>query len=250
MREKIALITGASSGIGWATAEAFAAEGVQLILCGRRESRLKALQNLLKVPSHVLVFDVADKKAVFDQIHSLPKAFSSIDILINNAGNAHGLSPVHEADLRDWEAMIDSNVKGLMYVTKAVLPSMVERKSGHIINLGSIAAKEVYPNGSVYCSSKYAVDAFSQGLRIDLNPIGIKVSAIHPGLVDTEFSVVRFKGDQQKANRVYEGLKPLSAQDVADVICYMAKAPEHVNIADLLLLPNAQANTYVNYRKP
>lgn len=250
MRGKIALITGASSGIGWATAETFAAEGVHLILCGRRESRLKALQNLLKVPSHVLVFDVADKKAVFDQIHSLPKAFSSIDILINNAGNAHGLSPAHEADLSDWEAMIDSNIKGLMYITKAILPSMVSRKSGHIINLGSIAAKEVYPNGSVYCSSKHAVDAFSQGLRIDLNPLGIKVSTIHPGLVDTEFSLVRFKGDQQKADRVYEGLRPLSAQDVADVICYMAKAPEHVNIADLLLLPNAQANTYVNHRKP
>lgn len=249
MRGKVALITGASSGIGWATAEVFAAEGVHLILCGRRESRLKELQNLLEVPSQVLVFDVADKKAVFDQIHSLPKAFSSIDVLINNAGNAHGLNPVHTADLNDWDAMIDSNVKGLMYVTKAIIPSMAARKSGHIINLGSIAGKEVYPNGSVYCSSKFAVDAFTQGLRLDLNPLGIKVSAIHPGLVNTEFSAIRFKGDQQKADRVYEGLKPLSAQDVANVICYMAKTPDHVNIADLLLLPNAQANTYVNHRK-
>ena len=249
MKGKIVLITGASSGIGWATAEQFSAAGARLILCGRRKERLEALQSQLKTPCHLLVFDVSDKKAVFEKIGSLPKAFSSVDILINNAGNAHGLNPVHEANLNDWDAMIDSNVKGLMYVTKAVLPSMVSRKTGHIINIGSIAGKEVYPNGSVYCSSKFAVDAFTKGLRMDLNALGIKVGAIHPGMVNTEFSEIRFKGDKSKAAQVYEGLTPLSAKDVADVICYMAQAPDHVNLADILLLPKAQANTYVNHRK-
>ncbi|MGB1362743.1 MAG: SDR family NAD(P)-dependent oxidoreductase [Flavobacteriaceae bacterium] len=224
-------------------------EGARLILCGRRENRLKKLQAQLDTPSHLLVFDVGDRKKVFEKINSLPEAFSSIDILINNAGNAHGLNPVHKADLNDWDAMIDSNVKGLMYVTKAVLPSMISRKTGHIINLGSIAGKEVYPNGSVYCSSKFAVDAFTQGLRLDLNSLGIKVSAIHPGMVDTEFSEVRFKGDKDKASQVYEGLRPLHAKDVADVILYMVQAPEHVNVADVLLLPKAQANTYMSHRK-
>ena len=170
--------------------------------------------------------------------------------MIYNAGNAHGLNPVHKANLNDWDAMIDSNVKGLMYVTKAVLPSMISRKTGHIINLGSIAGKEVYPNGSVYCSSKFAVDAFTQGLRLDLNSLGIKVSVIHPGMVDTEFSEVRFKGDKDKASQVYEGLRPLHAKDVADVILYMVQAPEHVNVADVLLLPKAQANTYMSHREP
>jgi len=249
MKGKNIMITGASSGIGRSVAEALAAKGGHLILCGRRENRLKELQAQLDTPSHLLVFDVGDRKTVFEKINSLPDAFSSIDILINNAGNAHGLNPIHKADLNDWDAMIDSNVKGLMYVTKAVLPSMVSKKTGHIINLGSIAGKEVYPNGSVYCSSKFAVDAFTQGLRLDLNPLGIKVSAIHPGLVDTEFSKVRFKGDKYKATQVYKGLTPLQAKDVADVILFMAQAPEHVNIADVLLLPKAQANTYVTHRK-
>ena len=249
MKEKNIMITGASSGIGWAAAEAFAAEGARLILCGRRENRLKKLQAQLNTPSHLLVFDVGDRKKVFEKINSLPETFSSIDILINNAGNAHGLNPVHKADLNDWDAMIDSNVKGLMYVTKAVLPTMVSRNTGHIINLGSIAGKEVYPNGSVYCSSKFGVDAFTQGLRLELSHLGIKVSAINPGLVNTEFSEVRFKGDKSKASKVYEGLTPLQAKDVADFILYMAKAPDHVNIADVLLLPKSQANTYVAHRE-
>jgi len=250
MREKVVMITGASSGIGWATAQKMAEQGAQLILCGRREDRLKELQSQLDTPSHILVFDVGDKQAVFEKVNSLPDGFSSVDVLINNAGNAHGLSPVHEADIEDWDAMIDSNVKGLMYVTKAVLPSMVQKKQGHILNIGSIAAKEVYPNGSVYCSSKYAVEAFTKGLRIDLNPMGIKVSAIHPGMVNTEFSQVRFKGDKNRADGVYKGLQPLVAEDVAHVICYMIQAPLHVNLADVLLLPNAQASTYVAHRKP
>ena len=249
MKEKNIMITGASSGIGWAVAEALAAKGARLILCGRRENRLKKLQAQLDAPSHILVFDVGDKRAVFEKIESLTKPFEKIDILINNAGNAHGLNPVHKANLEDWDAMIDSTVKGLMYVTKAVLPSMISRKTGHIINLGSIAGKEVYPNGSVYCSSKFAVDAFTQGLRLDLNSLGIKVSAIHPGMVDTEFSEVRFKGNKDKASQVYKGLRPLHAKDVADVILYMVQAPEHVNVADVLLLPKAQANTYISHRK-
>ena len=249
LKGKNIMVTGASSGIGWATAEVLSKEGANLVLCGRRESRLKELQSKLDTPSYILVFDVGDKKRVFEKINSLPEKFSSIDILINNAGNAHGLNPVHEADLNDWDAMIDSNFKGLIYVTKAVLPTMVSRKKGHIINLGSIAGKEVYPNGSVYCSSKFAVDAFTEGLRLDLNPLGIKVSAVHPGMVNTEFSEIRFKGNKHKASQVYKGLTPLSAKDVADLIEFMVLAPDHVNIADVLLLPKAQANAYVANRE-
>jgi 3-hydroxy acid dehydrogenase/malonic semialdehyde reductase len=245
---KVALITGASSGIGWGIAEHFSAAGAHLILCGRRKDRLEKLRSQLQTPCQLLVFDVGNKAAVFDKIKSLPKAFGQIDILINNAGNAHGLNPVHLASLEDWDAMIDSNIRGLMYVTKAVLPTMVSRKKGHIINVGSIAGKEVYPGGSVYCSSKFAVDAFTQGLRMDLNALEIKVGAIHPGMVNTEFSEVRFKGDKIKAAQVYKGLTPLLAKDIADVVYFMVAAPDHVNIADVLVLPKAQANAYVNHR--
>ena len=249
MKDKIILITGASSGIGWATAEAFSKRGAQLILCGRRKEKLEILARKLDVKTTILIFDVRDKKAVFDAIENLPENWKKIDILINNAGNAHGLDPVQTAKLEDWDAMIDGNVKGLMYVTKAVLPNMLSAKKGHIINLGSIAGKEVYPNGSVYCSSKFAVDAFTQGLRIDLNSEGIRVGSVHPGLVDTEFSEVRFKGDHQRARKVYQGIDALSANDVADAILYMASAPEKVNVADLVLLPTRQANSYVSNRE-
>ena len=248
MKNKIALITGATSGIGWATAKSFAQEGTRLILCGRRKEKLEALAKTIGGNSKLLTFDVRDKKAVFDAIEGLPKEWKSIDILINNAGNAHGLDPVQTANLEDWDAMIDGNVKGLMYVTKAVLPQMIAAKRGQIINLGSIAAKEVYPNGSVYCSSKAAVDFFTRGLRIDLNPLGIRVGAIHPGLVKTEFSDVRFKGDQERAKKVYQGIEALSAEEVADAIRYMAQVPEKVTIADLVILPTRQANAYVNNR--
>ncbi|MFQ3341425.1 MAG: 3-hydroxy acid dehydrogenase/malonic semialdehyde reductase [Flavobacteriaceae bacterium] len=248
MKNKIVLITGASSGIGWATAEAFAAQGAQLILCGRRKEKLEALAQKLAVKTYLLTFDVRDRKAVFNALEHLPIEWKNVDILINNAGNAHGLDPVQTANLDDWDAMIDGNVKGLMYVTKAILPNMLKIKKGHIINLGSIAGKEVYPNGNVYCSSKYAVDAFTQGLRIDLNSEGIKVSAIHPGLVHTEFSEVRFKGDQKRAEKVYHGIEALTAKNVADAILYMALAPAQVNIADLVLLPTRQANAYVSNR--
>ena len=248
---KTALVTGATSGIGRATARILAKNNYKVILCGRREDRLVALKNELAefTDIHTLCFDVRDKKAVFESINSLPAPFSSIDVLINNAGNAHGLDPVHTADVDDWDAMIDGNVKGLMYVTKAVLPHMVKSKKGHIINLGSIAGKEVYPNGSGYCSSKFAVDAFTTGLRIDLNPYGIRVGAIHPGLVQTEFSEVRFKGDQARAAKVYEGADALTAEEVAEAIRYMLTVPEKVNVADLVLLPTRQANAYVLNRK-
>jgi NADP-dependent 3-hydroxy acid dehydrogenase YdfG len=249
MKNKIVLITGASSGIGWATAEAFADRGANLILCGRRKEKLKELSQKLATKSLLLTFDVRNRKAVFESLSHLPEEWKNVDILINNAGNAHGLDPVQTANLDDWDAMIDGNVKGLMYVTKAILPNMLKMKEGHIINLGSIAGKEVYPNGNVYCSSKYAVDAFTQGLRIDLNPDGIKVSAIHPGLVHTEFSEVRFKGDQKSADKVYDGIEALRAIDVADAILYIALAPAKVNIADLVLLPTRQANAYISNRK-
>jgi NADP-dependent 3-hydroxy acid dehydrogenase YdfG len=248
MKNKIALITGATSGIGWATAECLAEAGVQLILCGRRTEKLEALAKAVGGNPQLLTFDVRDKEAVFQAVDSLPNAWKSIDLLVNNAGNAHGLDPVQTASLEDWEAMIDGNVKGLMYVTKAVLPHMIAAKKGQIINLGSIAGKEVYPNGSVYCSSKAAVDFFTRGLRIDLNPLGIRVGAIHPGLVETEFSEVRFKGDQTRAKNVYEGIEALTAEEVADAIFYMAQVPEKVTIADLVILPTRQANAYINNR--
>ena len=238
----------ASSGIGWATAECLAEAGVQLILCGRRTEKLEVLAKAVGGNPQLLTFDIRDKEAVFQAVDSLPNAWKSIDLLVNNAGNAHGLDPVQTASLEDWDAMIDGNVKGLMYVTKAVLPHMIAAKKGQIINLGSIAGKEVYPNGSVYCSSKAAVDFFTRGLRIDLNPLGIRVGAIHPGLVETEFSEVRFKGDQTRAKNVYEGIEALTAEEVADAIFYMAQVPEKVTIADLVILPTRQANAYINNR--
>jgi len=248
MKNKIILITGATSGIGRATAIRFANEGARLILCGRRKEKLDVLVRELGENHMSIIFDVRDKKAVFKAIESLPKVYKKIDVLINNAGNAHGMDSAQTANLDDWDAMIDSNVKGLMYVTKAVLPFMVEKQKGQIINLGSIAAKEVYPNGSVYCSSKAAVDSFTKGLRVDLNPLGIRVGAIHPGLVETEFSYVRFKGDQKRSKKVYEGMNALNADDIADAILYMTQVPEKVNIADMVILPTSQANAYVNNR--
>ena len=249
MKKKTILITGATSGIGKATAELFAERGERLILCGRRQERLEQLKAKFKGEIHLLNFDVRNRKAVFDAIDSLPKAWKQIDILINNAGNAHGLDTVDSADLDDWDAMIDGNVKGLMYVTKAILPQMVERKEGQIINLGSIAGIEVYPKGNVYCASKFAVDAFTQGLRIDLNPHNIRVCAVQPGLVETEFSMVRFKGDEQRSEAVYNTIDALQAQDVANAIAYMVDVPPHVTVADLTLLPTDQANATVINRK-
>lgn len=244
---KIALVTGATSGIGKATAQILAKNNYKIILCGRRKDRLIALEKEFSefTEVHTLSFDVRDKKAVFDSINSLPEEFSKIDVLINNAGNAHGLDPIQNGNLDDWDAMIDINVKGLLYVSKAIIPRMIERKSGHIINIGSIAGKEVYPNGNVYCASKHAVDALNQAMRMDLNPYGIRVGGIHPGAVETEFSEVRFKGDSEKAANVYKGFEPLRAEDIADIIHFVVSRPYHVNIADLLVLPTAQASATV-----
>jgi 3-hydroxy acid dehydrogenase/malonic semialdehyde reductase len=242
---KTALITGATSGIGKATAIILAKNNYKLVICGRREDRLNELKTALSefTEVHSLLFDVRDKDAVFEQINSLPEAFSQIDILINNAGNAHGLDPIQTGSIDDWDAMIDGNIKGLLYVSKAIIPQMITRKSGHIINIGSTAAKEVYPNGNVYCATKHAVDALNQGMRIDLNTFGIKVGAIHPGLVDTEFSTIRFKGDTEKAQNVYKGFSPLQAEDIADIIHFVVSRPYHVNIADLVVMPTAQASS-------
>lgn len=245
---KTALITGATSGIGEATAYEFAKQGINLVLCGRRLTRLKTIQEALSrlTNVHILNFDVSDKDATKSAIESLPKDFKQIDILINNAGNAHGLDPIETGSLDDWDAMMDINVKGLLYVSKAIIPQMTARKSGQIINIGSSAGKEVYPKGNVYCASKHAVLAITEGMRIDLNPYGIKVGAVNPGLVETEFSKVRFKGDKL-ANSVYTGFKALQAKDVAEVIYFAVSRPPHVNIADVLMFCKAQASaTLVN----
>ncbi len=245
--KKTILITGATSGIGKATAKSFAEDRFRLVLCGRREALLEALKQELSAKTEIatLNFDVRDRDEVFRAIASLEPEFSKIDVLVNNAGNAHGLDPIQNGSLEDWDAMLDINVKGLLYVSKAVLPGMVERRSGHIINIGSLAGKEVYPRGNVYCASKHAVDAITQGMRIDLNELGIRVGAVNPGLVETEFSNVRFKGDDQRAKAVYQGYAPLKAEDIADIIYFVVTRPYHVNIADLLVLPTAQASSSI-----
>ncbi|SNR53692.1 SDR family NAD(P)-dependent oxidoreductase [Flavobacterium sp. ov086] len=245
--KKTVLITGATSGIGKATAQILAKNNYKVVLCGRRIDRLTELEKELSAFTevHSLSFDVRDKNAAFDSINNLPEEFSTIDVLINNAGNAHGLDPIQTGNLDDWDAMIDINVKGLLYVSKAIIPQMTERKSGHIINIGSTAAKEVYPNGNVYCGSKHAVDAITQGMRIDLNPFGIRVGGIHPGMVATEFSEVRFKGDVERASNVYKGFDPLQAEDIADIIHFVISRPYHVNIADLVVMSTAQASSTI-----
>jgi 3-hydroxy acid dehydrogenase/malonic semialdehyde reductase len=243
---KIVLITGATSGIGKACAAIFAREKYNLILTGRRAERLKALKQELEAQEGVniviLCFDVSDKDAVSENLNNLPEDWKNIDILLNNAGLSQGLSAIQDGELSDWETMIDTNVKGLLYVSKIVSGWMITHKKGHIINLGSIAAKEVYPNGNVYCATKHAVDALNKAMRIDLLPYGIKVTGIHPGAVETEFSVVRFKGDEEKAKKVYEGYEPLKALDIAETIWFAASRPAHVNISDLLIMPTAQAS--------
>ena len=249
-KQTIALITGASSGIGMATARAFAKSGINLIICGRRKERLDDLQKELSpfVKVYTLCFDVRDNDAVSNSIESLPAEWKAINILINCAGNAHGLSPIQEGIIADWDSMIDGNVKGLLYVSKAVMPGMVERKTGHIVNLGSVAGKYTYANGAVYCATKKAVEAISEGMRLDLTQHGIKVTNIAPGAVETEFSVTRFKGDTERAARVYEGFSPLTPEDIADTILYAVKAPKHVTIADVTIYAAAQSAPSTIYR--
>ncbi len=240
----IALITGATSGIGEACAHIFA-DKFFLILCGRRTERLEKLKKTLSVKTdiHTLTFDVRDKELVFQNIQNLPQNWKEISLLINNAGNAHGLDYIQDGNTEDWDAMMDINVKGLLYVTKAVVPSMIQQKRGHIINIGSIAGLDVYPRGNVYNASKFAVDALTKGMRMDLLEQGIKVSEIKPGLVETEFSEVRFKGDKERASKVYQGAAPLTARDVAETVYFMAARPASVNIADVLILPSTQASS-------
>ena len=249
---KLILITGATSGFGEATARRFAAEGHRVIITGRRKERLEAVRSELegmhgKVEGppvvHPLHFDVRDNAAVQEAITSLPPAWSAIDVLVNNAGLAAGLDPIQEGHLEDWERMLDTNVKGLLHVSKAVIPGMIARKTGHIINIGSTAGKEVYPKGNVYCASKYAVDALTKGMRIDLLPHGIKVTQIAPGMAETEFSSVRFGGDEARAAQVYQGLDPLRPEDVAELVYYVTTLPAHVCVNDLVVTPTAQANS-------
>ena len=243
--DKIVLITGSTSGIGKATAYELAKVGFKLILCGRRNEILGAIEkDLNKITSTTsLCFDVSDNLEVNRSISSLPKKWKNINVLINNAGNAHGMDLFQDGNIDDWNKMIDINVKGLMYVTKAIIDNMIKNSSGHIINIGSLAGREVYPKGNIYCASKYAVKAISQSLRLDLNKHNIKVSEINPGLVETSFSDVRFKGDKSKAKNVYKGYKALQADDIAEIISFVISRPKHVNIADLLVLPSDQASS-------
>lgn len=239
---KTIVITGASSGIGNATAKALA-KGNRLILCGRRLDRLQTLQSeLLEAETLLLTFDVSNKDEVFNTFNSLPNEWKNIDVLINNAGNAHGLARFQDADLKDLDAMIDINVKGLIYVTKACLPFISNSNNAHIINLSSIAGKQVYTNGTTYCASKWAVEALTKGMRLDFSPLGIKVTSIAPGAVETEFSLVRFKGDSERAEKVYEGYDPLQAENIAENIVFVINQPKHVQIADITILPKAQAD--------
>ena len=248
----ILLVTGATSGFGKAIAQKFAKAGYDVIITGRRAERLDALTHQIQADFGVkalsLCFDIRERAACFAAIDTLPDNWKNIDILVNNAGGALGRDRFDEADLDDWEMMVDTNVKGLMYITKAVLPVMKAKKQGHIINMGSTAGKEVYEYGNGYNAAKFAVDALSKAMRIDLLPYGIKVTHIAPGAAETEFSLVRFKGDEQKAAAIYEGYKPLTANDIADTVYYTASLPPHVCINDLVITPTAQANSYYIYR--
>ncbi len=248
----IVFITGASSGIGHACAQKFAAAKYNLIITGRRQARLAELENELRLAYGVevrsLCFDVQQKAEVMTAVESLPPEWQNIKILVNNAGLALGKDPFDLADMDDWETMMNTNVNGLLYITRALLPMLKKKGHGHIINLGSVAGKEVYENGNVYCASKFAVDALSKSMRIDLLKHGIKVTAIHPGAVETEFSLVRFKGDEGKAEAAYNGLVPLTAMDIADTILYCASLPPHVCINDLVITCLQQAGSYYFYK--
>lgn len=252
--KKIALITGATAGIGKATANKLAKEGFNIIITGRRKEILNELKQSLEqqykgIEVLALSFDVTNFLEVDQNLGKLPPEWENVDVLVNNAGLAVGLNPIHEGILDDWERMINTNIKGLLYVTRTISPGMVNREAGHIINIGSIAGKEVYPNGNVYCATKHAVDALSKAMRLDLVNYGIKVTQVCPGAAETEFSVVRFKGDQNQADKVYEGFEPLSAGDIADAIYFAISAPDHVDVQDLLIMPKAQAAATIFHRE-
>lgn len=253
LRNKTVFITGATSGFGLAAAAAFAKKGARLILAARRLDRLKKISADLKkkygISTYIVQLDVRDSAAVKRAVSGLPQKWQDIDILLNNAGLSRGLDKLHEGSLQDWEEMINTNVKGLLYVSRAVIPGMVKRNSGHIINIGSIAGHEVYPKGNVYCATKHAVDALTKGMRLDLVETDVRVTTIDPGLAETEFSMVRFRGDFNKAKAVYTGIKPLTAKDVADAVIYAASRPANVVVAEMILLPNKQASSAVVHRK-
>ncbi|HEY1722464.1 MAG TPA: SDR family oxidoreductase [Magnetospirillaceae bacterium] len=242
-------ISGATAGFGAASARKFAADGARLVLCGRRMERLEALKKELKVPVHVFTLDVRDRAAVEKAIIGLPKEFAAIDVLVNNAGLALGIEPAHKTNMDEWEQMVDTNIKGLMYLTRQILPGMVERKRGHIINLGSVAGHYPYPGGNVYAGTKAFVQQFALALRSDVLGTNVRVSTVEPGMCETEFSLVRFQGDAAKAAKVYEGMKPLSADDVAECIHWVASLPEHVNINILEVMPVQQAFNAFNVHR-
>ncbi len=248
--QRIAFITGATSGIGNAIAKTFANNGIDLILCGRNQDQLNHLEKKLSTQVKVVIlnFDVRNKVEVESKINSLNSSWKKIDILVNCAGNAHGLSSIENGDLEDWDMMIDANVKGLLYVSRFIMPLMIEKKQGHIVNISSVAGKYTYQNGAVYCASKKAVEAISEGMRLDLTQHGIKVTNIAPGAVETNFSVVRFKGDEERAKKVYEGFDPIKPEDVADAILYAINAPKNVTIADMVLYAGAQSAPTTIYR--
>jgi serine 3-dehydrogenase len=248
LQGKTVFITGASSGIGEASAKKFAESGSKLVLAARRLDRLQALAAKLPSKCHLVELDVRDRTAIEKAVASIPTEFAAIDILLNNAGKARGLAKLHEAEIADHEEMIDTNVKGLLYCTRAIVPGMIKRGYGHVINIGSIAGHEIYPNGSVYCATKYAVDALTKGLRIDLVDTPVRVSTVDPGLVETEFSLVRFNGDKERAKKVYTGYQPLTPDDVAEAILWVADRPLHVQIAEVIILPSAQASATITHK--
>ena len=249
LKDKTVLITGASAGIGEACARRFAEQGSRLILVARRRERLESLTQMLGVPIHIVQLDIRNRKAVESAIADLPEEWNSIDVLVNNAGLGRGLDKFHESDIDGWEEMIDTNIKGLLYVCRAVIPGMVARGSGHVINIGSIAGHEVYPRGHVYCATKHAVDALTKGMRLDLVDTPIRVSTIDPGLVETEFSQVRFRGDKERAKGVYQGYEPLKGDDIADTAVWIAERPPHVQIAEVIIFPTAQASAMVTHKE-
>jgi 3-hydroxy acid dehydrogenase/malonic semialdehyde reductase len=253
LKDKVVFITGASAGIGEATTQAFAAHGAKILMCARRAERLEKLAQTLeyehKVPVHYFQLDVRDQGSVDKAIAGLAPEWRAIDVLVNNAGLSRGLDKLPQGLVDDWEEMIDTNIKGLLYVSRAVIPGMIERGRGHIINIGSIAGHEVYPAGNVYCATKFAVRALSKGLRLDLNGTPIRVSEVAPGMVETEFSLVRFHGDAERATKVYQGLTPLGPDDVADAVVWCATRPLHVNVSELVVMPTAQASTTLVHRK-
>ncbi len=253
LKGRIVFITGASSGIGRSCARAFAAKGARLILAARRRDRLRALAaELMRTYAskvHNLALDVRSQEAVGRAVDGLPSEWEAVEVLVNNAGLSRGLDKLHEGKISDWEEMIDTNIKGLLYVSRAVIPGMVKRGRGHIINIGSVAGHEVYPNGNVYCATKFAVKALSKGLRLDLFGTGLRVTSVDPGLVETEFSLVRFRGDKERAEKVYQGLTPLSPDDIADAMVYCATRPPHVNISEMIVMPTDQASTTMVHRR-